>query len=408
MTTPLLVFVQVLPSLYQSIACFDRIEEYCVKAPFSMLNEDTSIPNTELSELAPNQMHIYDESAVEFHRASFAWCQSGLSILQDLQLVIKRKSIATIIGPVGSGKSTLLESILGETVLKEGSRSLSRSPIAYCPQTAWIINDTIRQNIIGPSSFDAKWYKFVSWACALESVFEEIPEGDSSRAGSSGVTLSGGQKQRIVSDGVILRQIKKLIGVQALARAVYSSAPILILDDVFSGLDTQSISTILSRLLAPTGYFRKSDKTVIMATHDCISIMTRVVSRQANIALDRLLPYADEIVILDEGTITKITTYAQIRSSLPQECGRKFSKASSQDYHDHPKTSSGADSSGPIAQFLPIEEHNMDTSRRDGKWSVYTFYLQSAGWTMTVALAITIVLFGVSDRVTSELPILLK
>jgi ABC-type multidrug transport system fused ATPase/permease subunit len=71
--------------------------------------------------------------------------------------------------------------------------------VAYCPQTPWIMNDTIRQNIVGPAAYDPKWYNFVIRACALESDFENIAGGDLSKAGSSGITLSGGQKQRIVS-----------------------------------------------------------------------------------------------------------------------------------------------------------------------------------------------------------------
>lgn len=202
MTGPLLVFVQVLPSLYQSIACFDRIEKYCTKVPFDMPIEDRFAQNTELSEFASMQTPGSEETVVEFRHATFAWYPGGVPVLHELQFVTKGKSIVAIIGPVGSGKSTLLESALGETVLIEGSLSLPRSKVAYCPQVAWVINDTIRQNITGPLAFDAKWYNFVIWACALERDLEDIPGGDLSRTGSSGVNLSGGQKQRIVSIGI--------------------------------------------------------------------------------------------------------------------------------------------------------------------------------------------------------------
>jgi ATP-binding cassette subfamily C (CFTR/MRP) protein 1 len=202
LTAPLLVFVQVLPSLYQSIACFDRIESYCVKAPVEVSDEVVSTHKLDLPESIPMQVTDTQEPAIEFHNASFAWHRDDVPILKDIYFSIKRGSITAIIGPVGSGKSTLLESALGETELIKGSFSSTPSAVAYCPQTAWIINDTIRQNITGPLAFEANWYKFVIWACSLDKDIEDIPGGDLSKAGSSGVTLSGGQKQRIVSEGI--------------------------------------------------------------------------------------------------------------------------------------------------------------------------------------------------------------
>lgn len=197
MTGPLLTFIQALPALYQSLSCFDRIEQYCTKAPLDSPAERSSIEeDIELSSTPASSPH----SVLEFHNASFSWSQEASPILYDLNLLIKKSNITAIIGPVGSGKSTLLESAIGETFRKDGSMSPFQSTVAYCPQTPWIINDTIRQNITGAATFDPKWYNFVTWACALENDFENIPGGDMSRAGSSGITLSGGQKQRIVSD----------------------------------------------------------------------------------------------------------------------------------------------------------------------------------------------------------------
>ncbi|KAJ6086438.1 hypothetical protein N7467_005352 [Penicillium canescens] len=255
MTAPLLIFVQLLPSLYQSIACFDRIEMYCTKVPFDFADENVWTDSIELSDTLSNLPPTSQDSVVEFHKASFSWSQETSPVLHHLEFAVKRKMITAVIGPVGSGKSTLLESALGETVLTEGSISRFQSTVAYCPQTAWIVNDTIRQNITGPSSFDPKWYKFVIWACALENDLEDIPGGDLSKAGSSGVTLSGGQKQRI-----------------SLARGLYSRAPVLVLDDVFSGLDIKSITTITSRLFASDGHFKDSGRTVILATHNQLQI----------------------------------------------------------------------------------------------------------------------------------------
>lgn len=197
MTEPLLTFIQALPQLYQSLSCFDRIEEYCVQAPFDAPAERSL---TE-ADIELSSAHILPlDSVLEFQGASFSWSRESDPVLHGLDLSIKKGNITAIIGSVGSGKSTLLESAIGETICKSGSVTSFQSRVAYCPQTPWIINDTIRQNITGAATFDPKWYNFVIWACALEDDFQNIPGGDMSKAGSSGITLSGGQKQRIVRD----------------------------------------------------------------------------------------------------------------------------------------------------------------------------------------------------------------
>lgn len=198
MTDPLLIFIQTLPSLWESVSCFSRIEQYCTKAPMeASADSPTAGDDMELS--SHSSPGSSSASVVEFQNASFAWTPSGPHILHGINFAVQKGQITVVIGSVGSGKSTLLESSLGETALRNGSMSPFSTSVAYSPQTPWIMNDTIRQNIVGPAAYDPKWYSFVIWACALEPDFENIAGGDQSKAGSSGITLSGGQKQRIVS-----------------------------------------------------------------------------------------------------------------------------------------------------------------------------------------------------------------
>jgi ABC-type multidrug transport system fused ATPase/permease subunit len=170
-------------------------------------------------------------SVIEFQNAGFAWTSTGPQFLHGINFGVKKGHITAIIGPVGSGKSTLLESALGETTLREGSLSRFATSVAYCPQTPWIMNDTIRQNIIGPAEYDPKWYSFVVWACALETDFENIAGGDMSKAGSSGITLSGGQKQRIVS-------IPAEIDTKQSSLGIYSCIAVIGSGSLFSSADT--------------------------------------------------------------------------------------------------------------------------------------------------------------------------
>jgi ATP-binding cassette subfamily C (CFTR/MRP) protein 1 len=119
-----------------------------------------------------------------------------------INLSVDRATFTLILGPVGSGKSTLLKAMLGE--IGDNHRSSgnveARNPfMAYCAQTPWLQNGTIRDNIVGPSDFDEDWYRRMLWFCDLDEDLAQMPDRDLSKIGSRGITLSGGQRHRIVS-----------------------------------------------------------------------------------------------------------------------------------------------------------------------------------------------------------------
>ena len=143
----------------------------------------------------PNEI----QSLVSFEGADISWSSDSSELaLQDLELSI-RPGLTAITGPVGSGKSTLLQSIIGETIVKRGTVTYLQCGVAFCSQTAWIMDDTIRRNIVGDTSFDQKWYDFSLESCGLQEDITRMPRGDETIAGSNGTSLSGGQRQRVVS-----------------------------------------------------------------------------------------------------------------------------------------------------------------------------------------------------------------
>lgn len=172
---------------------------------------------------------------------------------------------------------------------------------------------------------------------------------------------------------------------QSLARAVYSRAGILVLDDVFSGLDNRSTAAISSRLLATDGHFKGSGRTVILVTHN-----------------HRLLPFADDIVLLDSGIISRTGTYNQIRSILPEEKHNQVSEDPSED------EISVTEKTGPTTTVSKVldaaEEENTDgiVTRRRGKWSVYGYYFQSSGRTLIALLILAIFVSAVVDKFASK------
>lgn len=114
-------------------------------------------------------------------------------------------NLVAIVGPVGSGKSTFLKGLAGETPVLQGKLFIKYLDLAFCEQTPWLANGSIRDNIIGESplsAFDAKWYSTVVTACGLDLDLKRMPAGDETLVGSNGAKLSGGQKQRIVSTHV--------------------------------------------------------------------------------------------------------------------------------------------------------------------------------------------------------------
>jgi ATP-binding cassette subfamily C (CFTR/MRP) protein 1 len=173
----------------------------------------------------------------------------GMHLLTDISLAVHRGTLNMFTGKVGCGKSSLLKAIIGELVPESGSVCLAADSIAYCDQTPWLRNGTIRNNIIGQSSLDEERLTRAIHACALDQDVDSLPQGDLTIVGTGGITLSGGQKQRV-----------------ALARAVYAQKSLVVLDDVFSGLDNTTARLVFNRLLEVDGVLRQDGTTVILAT----------------------------------------------------------------------------------------------------------------------------------------------
>lgn len=141
--------------------------------------------------------------------------------LVDVSLTIGRGELIGIVGSVGSGKTALLSTLLGEMHLESGALHVVR-PIAYSAQTPWILNATVKDNIVFGSRYDPVKYAACVSACQLERDIEILPQGDNTEIGERGVSLSGGQKARV-----------------SCARAAYMDAPLVLLDDPLSALDPE-------------------------------------------------------------------------------------------------------------------------------------------------------------------------
>lgn len=180
-----------------------------------------------------------------------SWPETTTPVLDISKLSVPRHSFTVMTGPVGCGKSTLLKCMLGEMPTFDGEITTTYSIAAYCDQTSYVPNSTIRNLVIATSAYDEKWFNIVANACALLPDFQQWPQGDQSQVGTQGVSLSGGQKQRL-----------------AIARAVYSRQELIVFDDTFSGLDSRTKNMVFNNLLGNKGLLRTGGITVLMATSD--------------------------------------------------------------------------------------------------------------------------------------------
>ena len=209
-------------------------------------------------------------------------------LLKKIKLKIRKGDLIGIIGEFGSGKTCLFNAILNNLDILNGvnKKIFLNGSVAYVPQKAWILNDTVRNNIIFNKKYDEQKYNTVVKICQLEPDFELLKQGDLTTISDKGDNLSGGQKTRLT-----------------IARAVYSDADIYLFDDPFSALDAFVGKNIFEKAIKE--YLR--GKTILLITH----------------AL-QYLPMMDYVIKMNEG---EIEYYGNIKDAENQDFYKDFVSA---------------------------------------------------------------------------------
>ncbi|KAK2623627.1 hypothetical protein QTJ16_006808 [Diplocarpon rosae] len=336
-------------------------------------------------EISPNKSHGPN---VAFENASIAWPsdeEKGVDesryVLRNVDLSFPEGELSVVSGKTGTGKSLLLAAILGEVDLLAGKIRVPQPPlaqdrhdhsanrdnwiipsaVAFVAQIPWIENASIRDNILFGLPYDPCRYQRVIEVCALKKDLEMLTDGESTEIGANGINLSGGQRWRVT-----------------FARALYSRAGILVLDDIFSAVDAHVGRFIFEQGL--TGELG-AGRTRILVTH--------------HVALCR--SKTKYLVELGDGTIAHAGLVSELESNgaLQQIISHEAVEAEIQDDEDTTAVNSAESSNGDVAEASDgealkkveskkaVRKFVEDETREQGrvKTRIYLDYMTfSGGW----------------------------
>ncbi|KAF9349026.1 hypothetical protein BGX26_012627 [Mortierella sp. AD094] len=239
----------------------------------------------------------YPDALIQVHNGTFSWTSPEPSpsteavdektsskpqrpTLSNINLKVQYASLTAVMGRVGQGKSSLLSAIIGDMYkFADGGYVQVSGTIAYVAQEAWIMNCSVKDNILFGKPFDQDRYQRVLQACSLSQDLEMLPAGDQTEIGERGINLSGGQKQRV-----------------SLARAAYQDSDIYLFDDPLSAVDAHVDHHLWCNLIGPQGLLK--NKTRLLVTHGI-----------------HHLSEVDQIVVLKDGVIEEQGDYNGLMSA---------------------------------------------------------------------------------------------
>ena len=275
---PMIALGQIVPMRSRSKASLKRVSNF--------LDAEIRVKNPENAIKLENA-----KGEITFKNFSFHYPTYDASSLKNISLTIKPGETIGIVGKIGCGKTTLVDVLLmmynvaPDTLFVDGHDIMSldiaslRNQIAYVPQDNFLFSDTIENNINfgleNGTTEDA--IRGAEFAGVSEDI-NAFKEGYQTVSGERGVTLSGGQKQRI-----------------SIARAYVKDAPIMILDDSVSAVDTKTEETILHNIME-----ERKDKTTLV-----------VASRVSTVA------HLDKIIVLNDGQLEAFDTPKNLLKNSP-------------------------------------------------------------------------------------------
>ncbi|KAJ2617531.1 hypothetical protein H4S08_000279 [Coemansia sp. RSA 1365] len=265
---PLKGLAKVIPSFQNATVSYRRLQKFMIADEIDLISINRAPYNRAMDNTSTS------DELVNIANGTFKWLPNDKPALENINFQCKRSELVAVIGQVGCGKSSLVSAILGDLIKQSGSATVC-GRIAYVPQHPWILNATLRDNILFGSCYDEEFYNQVIDACALRPDIDILPSGDKTEIGENGINLSGGQNMRV-----------------SLARAVYARADLYVLDDPLAAVDSHVSKHIFTNVLGPQGLLQSRARILVT---NAVQYMHSV----------------DNIVLLSNGNIVEQMTFDQ-------------------------------------------------------------------------------------------------
>ena len=296
--------------------------------------------------------------------------KSAKPILCNVSIKVHQGELCAVVGKVGSGKSTLCSAVLNETLLLSGEITV-KGKVAYAAQSPWILNATLRDNILFGLPMDQDCYDKVLKVCQLSHDLEMLENGDQTEIGEKGINLSGGQKQRV-----------------SIARAAYASAAgsadTIILDDPLSALDPEVAASLFEECI----YTFMRGKTILLTTNQL-----------------QFLQFCDTVVALRRGRVIEQGKFSDLIADENSECNRLLKEHASNN-KENPAENTTARSTGKAVDSVPesgVKKESRALMTKEERsigavaWSVYGQYFKAGGGYLKFAMVYgTFILSGLN------------
>ncbi|KAL9479999.1 hypothetical protein ACSS6W_004785 [Trichoderma asperelloides] len=388
------VSISIFKSLEVTLSALPELLTSSVDTLVSIKRIDTYLSGPEIKKI------LSDGPDVALENATISWPVDTETpdderfILKNINLSFPAGELSVISGKTGTGKSLLLSAVLGEVDLLEGAiyappavSPLERNDqaahpgnwilpgsVAYVAQTPWLESASFRDNILFGLPYIEERYQKVIEVCALKKDLEILPDGDKTELGANGINLSGGQKWRVT-----------------LARAIYSRAEILVMDDIFSAVDAHVGRHIFDKCIS--GDICEG-RTRILVTHHVALVQSKA-KYLVELGEGTVLNAGLTSELAEEGILERIKTHEQD----PEEIQREEAAAEGSTVVNSEEGSVTAED-GPSNGNTTADQKAKDKAAKDFveketrdkgqvKSRIYMSYLNhSGGWLFWIILAI--------------------
>ncbi|KAM0467042.1 hypothetical protein ACHAPV_000556 [Trichoderma viride] len=388
------VSISIFKSLEVTLSALPELLTTSVDTLVSIKRIDTYLSGPEMKRILSDGPDVALENATISWPVDVETPDEERFILKNINLSFPAGELSVISGKTGTGKSLLLSAVLGEVDLLEGAirapptvSPLERNDhvahpgnwilpgsVAYVAQTPWLESASFRDNILfGLPYIEARYQKAIE-VCALKKDLEILPDGDKTELGANGINLSGGQKWRVT-----------------LARAIYSRAEILVMDDIFSAVDAHVGRHIFDKCIS--GDICEG-RTRILVTHHVALVQSKA-KYLVELGEGTILNAGLTSELAEEGILERIKTHEQD----PEEIQREEAAAEGSTVVNSEEGSvAGAD--GASSETAAADQAAKDKAAKDFveketrdkgqvKNRIYMSYLtHSGGWLFWIILAV--------------------